>query len=114
MIGSISVGTSAPTGTTATTTTQSGSTAGYGALTLTQGTGKQVTAAFNTKGSCDPYALDWGDDSTNNTRLGGASPCSTSENLSLSHTYDAAGTYTVTLARGPALLDETTKVVTVQ
>jgi plastocyanin/peptidoglycan hydrolase-like protein with peptidoglycan-binding domain len=81
---------------------------GYGPLTVTLGTAMQVTATFDTKGSCDAYELDWGDDSTNNTRFQSSTNCTTSENVSLTHTYSAAGTYTVTLGRGPAFQDEVT------
>ena len=112
MIGTITVsGAAAAAGTNTTATTTS---SGYGPLTLTPGGARQVTATFNTAGSCDPYELDWGDNSTNSTRLQSSTSCTAGENLSLTHTYATPGTYTATLARGRALLDEVTAAAVVQ
>ncbi len=112
MRGTITVG--AGTGGTA-STTQNTSSGGYGPLTVTPGQGKQVTATFAVKNSCDAYSLDWGDDSNNVYRFQGSTNCtSTADNITLTHTYDTAKTYTVTLGRGPAFLDEVTASVVVQ
>ncbi|MDP3646283.1 MAG: cupredoxin domain-containing protein [bacterium] len=84
----------------------------YGALDITLA-GKRATAKFNTAGSCDPFSLEWGDDSNQVLRTTGYSDCSNSENLTLAHTYADPGTFTVTLGRGPGLAKEDTKAITI-
>ena len=62
----------------------------------------QLTAQFHLASSCARYQLDWGDGSGYSSQSEGS--CSSGATTkSLSHKYDAKGTYTLTLKRGSSL-----------
>lgn len=62
----------------------------------------QVTAQFDIASSCSRYQLDWGDSSSRSTQSEGT--CSSGTiTKSVSHKYESAGSYTLTLRRGSSL-----------
>ena len=79
-----------------------------GAFTITPGTDgdpMKSTAQFDLVSSCARYDLDWGDGSSHATQSEGSCAAGTTSK-NLPHTYQNAGTYTLTLKRG-ANLDST-------
>lgn len=76
--------------------------------------GDSVTMEFHTRGTCDGYSIDWGDDSTPVYRGGDGGQCGGQSEITLLHSYVSAGTYTIVLSRGPGLFHTDTPTVTIQ
>lgn len=102
---------------TVTVTSGSGS---YTPPTLTPDVGGNPLAAslsFNEASSCDQYQLSWGDGTSpvSSGTVSGTVNCQTgAQTQQLSHTYTAAGSYTITLERGASLSQVDTVSVTIQ
>ena len=70
-----------------------------------QGVARQVRATFTLGNNCVPYPLNWGDGSTNETRVAGTIGCSSStEQLAFTHTYPTTSSnnvsYSIVLTYG--------------
>ena len=89
------------------TVTGNEATYSYSPLAVTPNIGGNplaVTAQFDLFSSCTGYDLSWGDGSAHVTQNDGGTSCAqTSVVKNFSHTYAGAGSYTITLRRGPTL-----------
>jgi plastocyanin len=104
------------------TITVSGSAASYTPPSLSvvadsSGNLDVATLSFNLLSSCDQYQVSWGDGTTPaaSGAVSGTVNCQTGATTpTLVHTYAGAGTYTITLERGPSLSQVDTVAVTIQ
>lgn len=88
------------------TITVAGTPATYGAFSVTPSGSNPLTVSvsFGLPSSCTGYQLSWGDSSANVSQTDGGSSCAqTSSTQNFSHTYPSAGSYSITLKRGPSL-----------
>ncbi len=89
----------------ATITVQGSGSIGGGQFQVTPGDGgdpHRVMAQFSLSSSCGRYDLDWGDSSAHATQPEGSCGSGTATKQ-ITHAYDKAGSYTVTLKRGASL-----------
>lgn len=87
----------------------------YGPLKIeaAAGSATAATATFDLPNACTKYSLAWGDGAVANSRV--TSNCSSVNPtvITITHTYTAAGTYTVSLARGASLENKTSASITI-
>ena len=90
----------------------------YGPFSVTPGVGgdpQTVSVSFALNSSCAGYNLDWGDSSTHQTQTDGGTSCgAVTTTKSFTHQYGGAGSYTITLKRGPSLGSTDTASVVIQ
>jgi len=88
------------------TITVAGMPATYGPFSVTPSGSNPLTVSvsFGLPSSCTGYQLSWGDSSANVTQADGGSSCAQTASIqNFSHTYPSAGSYSITLKRGPSL-----------
>ena len=92
--------------------------ASYGPFSVTPGVGgdpQKTSVSFAVNSSCAGYDLNWGDSSANQTQADGGTSCgAVTTTKSFTHQYGAAGSYTITLKRGPSLGSTDTASVVIQ
>lgn len=99
--------------------TGSGTTAAvaYGPFTVTPnvaGNPLSVSAAFALPSSCTGYQLSWGDGTSDIVQTDGGSGCAQSSvTQTFTHQYAQAGSYVITLRRGPTLATTDTATLTI-
>lgn len=99
-----------------TAVTVTGTPAGYGPFSVTPNTSNalSITASFTIPSPCTGYQLSWGDSTSDITQADTSSSCSQSSTTqTFTHQYASAGTYSITLKRGPGLTVTDTATVSI-